>query len=77
MVYLLFLWGLHGPHVHGVFHDRDTCEALAETDIAKEHAAITLCVPMRLDNIVSDVVLYEHRLKEGEIREYQRSPNRP
>ena len=77
MKYLLLLWGLTGPHIEGVFFDRAMCEAVADHPLTTERAASALCVPMEHDKLVSDVVLYDNRLKEGEIREYQRSPNRP
>jgi len=76
MLYLMLIWGLGGPVITGVFHSEAMCEAVREHPRVEDLAKIRLCVPMQLDKLVSDVVLYEHRLKEGEIREYSRSSNR-
>ncbi len=64
MVWLLFFWGVGGPHVHAVLHSEATCEALREREEARQPAAIVLCVPMQLDNLVSDVVLYDPETKQ-------------
>jgi len=64
MVWLMLLWGLNGPEVTGVFHDRAMCEAVADHELVESMAAIRLCVPMQLDKLVSDVVLWEPELEQ-------------
>ena len=77
MKWLLLLWGLNGPEVTGVFFDRAMCEALVDHPKVEELAAIRLCVPMRLDKLVSDVILYEPELERGQINVIKRSSDGP
>lgn len=54
MKYILLLWGLGGPEAVGVFEREAICEGVADL----QSQAIALCVPMDVDKVISDVVLY-------------------
>lgn len=67
MKWLLLLWALDGPEIRGVFHSEAMCRAVVRHELAAEAAPIRFCVPMQLDNLVYDVVLYPNET-QTEIR---------
>lgn len=58
MKFLLILWTLGGPQVEGVFSSFALCRGVASS--LEEQAAIRFCVPMDVDSLITDVVLYPH-----------------
>lgn len=59
MLWLLLLWGLEGPAVHAVLRTKTACDALRESYVASEAAAVRVCVPMVVDEVVHDVVPFD------------------
>lgn len=59
MLWLLLLWGLEGPAVHAVLRTKATCDALLESAVVTEAAAVRVCVPLAVDDVVHDVVPFD------------------
>lgn len=66
MKWLLIVWGLGGPEVGAVLSNRAICEAVANHESVTQ--AVKFCVPLQLDNVATDVVIYPHPEHLGERR---------
>jgi hypothetical protein len=59
MKWLVLVWGLQGPHIEGVFHDRPLCQALAEHPTTASRAGIRACVELDVDKLTTDMLIYK------------------
>jgi hypothetical protein len=66
ITWIAIMWGLTGPIVVGAFSNEDICNAVIDE---LEKPAVRFCAPMRVDNLVSDVVLYKDRVTRLTIKE--------
>lgn len=65
MKWLLVLWYLHGvPTVHAVLDDEETCRRTGTTQYDWHDGLPFQCVPIPLDMLAFDVLIYANRKEE-------------